>query len=448
MNLNQIQSQKQFQIRKRIGNYKNFLQVIMILVIFLSTTYQINRVECRLFDSVISQQKSVVEEKNDNNHKNLNSAYMINNNLKKNTKAIIPLENAEQMPRLQLSPEVSVSKIAVGGLHFPELETAANMLDYLHACQDLGITTLDLADIYGYNSSAELVGAAFALEDGLREKFEIVYKTGIVFPDNPIQYVNLSPEYLENALDIAFTQLNTDYIDIFMPHVPDLLVNVKEITTVFKKMKDSGKVKAFGVSDFSVSMFNLFYTAMQKAELPLVIYELENSILTPTPIVDGRYDRIQEINLIYGDDENALAAMVWGPLGGCPVGGPNRLFLFDGERQINIRDMLNEVGDELGMEEDQVAVAWLLLHPTTQVIVLGTTKQDRLKSQSSVIVDDQYTQMTRAQWTKLMAASSRGKEYSKWEQLHSGQWHDIINDRKNIFGTPASVDVPEGFCGE
>ena len=61
----------------------------MILVIFLSTTYQIHRVECRLFDSVNSQQKSVVEEKNDNNHKNLNSAYMINNNLKKNTKAII-----------------------------------------------------------------------------------------------------------------------------------------------------------------------------------------------------------------------------------------------------------------------------------------------------------------------------------------------------------------------
>ena len=412
-----------------------YLVGIYIFVILTFFTC-IKTIDCRLSSSSSSGR---VQDKDD-----LVDKY----SLLRSSKAILPLENPEQMPRLQLSPEITVSQIAVGGLHFPELETAENMLDYLHTCQDLGITTLDLADIYGYNSSAELVGAAFALEDGLREKFEIVYKTGIVFPDNPIQYVNLSPEYLENALEIAFTQLNTDYIDIFMPHVPDLLVDVKEVTTVFTKMKDSGKVKAFGVSDLSISMFNLFYTAMQKAELPLVLFELENSILTPTPIVDGRYDRIQELNLLNGNDQNTLAAMVWGPLGGCPMGGPNRLFLFDGERQMNIRNMLSAVGDELDMEEDQVAVAWLLLHPTPQVIVLGTTKQDRLKNQASVIVDEQYREMTRAQWTRLMAASSRGDSYHMWEQLHSGQWHDIMNDRKNIFGTPASVDVPEGFCGE
>jgi predicted oxidoreductase len=84
-------------------------------------------------------------------------------------------------------------------------------------------SSTDLADIYGYNKSAELVGAAFQLEPGLREKFEILYKTGIVFPDAP-QRIDSSAAYLDRAVRIACVQLNTTYIDILVPHAPDPLL--------------------------------------------------------------------------------------------------------------------------------------------------------------------------------------------------------------------------------
>ena len=68
-----------------------------------------------------------------------------------------------------------------------------------------------------------MVGKAFQLEPGLREKFEIVYKTGIVFPGD-VQYIDTSEAYLERSLGIALQQLNTTYIDLFMIHAPDIIM--------------------------------------------------------------------------------------------------------------------------------------------------------------------------------------------------------------------------------
>lgn len=86
----------------------------------------------------------------------------------------------------------------------------------------------DLADIYGYNRSATIIGKAFALEKGLREKFEIVYKTGIVFPEET-QYIDSSAAYLQRAVGIALDQLQTTYIDTLMIHAPDILMVSYEV---------------------------------------------------------------------------------------------------------------------------------------------------------------------------------------------------------------------------
>lgn len=329
---------------------------------------------------------------------------------------------------------LETSRIGYGGLHFAALDGPETLQKLLHACLDNGITMLDLADIYGYNKSAELVGKTFKLEPGLREKFQINYKTGIVFPEQP-QHLDASGAYLKRAVDIALNQLNTDYIDILMPHAPDPLLNAAEVVATFKELKKAGKVRWFGVSNFSPSQVELLRAAFEKEGLVLGAAELEISALTPTALYDGRLDQLQRVG---------MSPLGWGPLGGDPMGGVNRLFNFDGDRQLRIRKALKGVAQELGPDvtEDQVAIAWLLKHPANIIPVLGTTKVERINAQAKAV----GLELTRTQWTAIMGASASAK-YSRWEQLNDGQWHDVANDlQTNTYGSPLGVDTPVGFC--
>lgn len=344
--------------------------------------------------------------------------------------------------RIKLAPGpagMETSQIGLGALHFAELKEnggAAALKDLLNVALQNNITLLDLADIYAYNTSAELVGQAFAMQPGLREKFQIVYKTGIVFPDAPVQYLDNGAQYMTHAVDIALTQLGTTYIDVLMPHAPDPLLDATELATAFKKLKADNKVRYFGVSNFPPSKLALLQSAMEKQQLSLTTAELECSVLTPTPLYDGRLDQLQELG---------IAPLAWGPLGGDPMAGANRLFNFPaGAQQGRILAALKDVATQLGPDvtPDQVAIAWLLRHPARIVPVIGTVKANRLKAQAAAT----NLKMTRAQWTQIMGASAVA-EYKRWEQLNDGQWHDVANDyQKNTYGSPLGVDVPIGFC--
>lgn len=94
------------------------------------------------------------------------------------------------------------------------------------------------------------------------------------------------------------------------------------------------------------------------------------------------------------------------------------------------------------MTNDQVALAWLLKHPSRIVPVIGTVKEERLKAQAKAT----DLELTRAQWTRIMGASAVA-DYKRWEQLNDGQWHDVANDyQKNTYGSVLGVDTPVGFC--
>lgn len=354
----------------------------------------------------------------------------------------VVFEAQGDVKRIKLAPGPSgmeTSQIGLGGLHFAELQAsggATALRDLLLVALQNNITLLDLADIYAYNTSAELVGQAFALQPGLRERFQIVYKTGIVFPDAPVQYLDSSGQYVANAVDIALAQLGTTYIDVLMPHAPDPLLDATELVTTFKKLKSEGKVRYFGVANYPPSKLSLLQAAMEKQQLSLTTSELECSVLTPTALFDGRLDQLQELG---------IAPLAWGPLGGDPLAGVNRLFNFpNGARQGRILAALQEVATGMGPDvtTDQVAVAWLLRHPSRIVPLLGTVNAYRLRWQAAAT----NLHMTRAQWTQIMGASAVS-QYRRWEQLNDGEWHDVANDyQKNTYGSPLGVDVPVGFC--
>jgi len=140
--------------------------------------------------------------------------------------------------------------------------------------------------------------------------------------------------------------------------------------------------------------------------------------------------------------------MAWGPLGGDPLGLRNRLFNYpQGLRQQRILAALNTVSQQLDNKYgiDQIALAWILFHPSTIVPIIGTIRVDSIQSQALAEEIIQKKLLSRGQWYYLLGESVTSR-YIRWEQLHSGRFHDVVNDfTSHNFGSPFGVDVPIGF---
>ena len=290
----------------------------------------------------------------------------------------------------------SVSCIALGTLHFAETGNASAVLSVIQNAVSLGITTFDLSDVYA--QMPQLFGAALSLQPGLREKIEVIAKMDIVSSltafgfDSGSSY-DTSTEHLNAVLDKYLTALNTTYIDVVLLHRQDYLLDFAEMAACFAAWKQAGTVRYFGASNFGRDAFS----ALAKV-VPLVANELEVSPLNPKALYDGT------VAFHYGDGSTVLA---WGPLGGDPWGGANRLFRvlsLDGtQRPARIRAGLATVAAQLGDSADVIAVAWLLRHPAKIIPILGTVNAVRLANQTRAVVLARA--MTRQQWYYIADAA-------------------------------------------
>lgn len=113
---------------------------------------------------------------------------------------------------------------------------------------DSGITTLDTAYMYGLGRSEEIIGDVIQNYD--RSKLVIATKAA-QDPDNKLA-INNTPEFLKKAVDEALKRLKTDYIDIFYIHFPDEKTPKNEAVAALNELKKAGKIKAIGVSNFSL----------------------------------------------------------------------------------------------------------------------------------------------------------------------------------------------------
>ena len=256
-------------------------------------------------------------------------------------------------------------------------------------CLDLGITTFDQADIYGDYQSQPLWGEALALDPGLRSQLQIVTKCDIKlisssFPSHQIAHYDTSREHIIASVEQSLKELRTDHIDVLLLHRPDPLMQADEVAESFQHLKDSGKVLHFGVSNFTPSQFSLL---QDRLPFPLVTNQVECSVLEFGVMHDGTLDQAQQLR---------RAPMAWSPFGG------GRLFTSTDEQSIRVRTCLQELSTELDNKPiDQVALSWLLMHPSNMLPVLGTGKIDRVTS----AIQASDIPMTRQQWFKVWRAS-------------------------------------------
>ena len=223
--------------------------------------------------------------------------------------------------------------------------------------------TFDHADIYGGYTTEELFGNAFSEMKINREKIQLITKCGICMPSEkknfPLKYYNYSKEYILNQVDESLKNLKTDYIDLLLLHRPSPLINPEEIAAAFGVLRSSGKVRDFGVSNFTTSQFDL----ISKYFPQLVTNQVEVSLTETKAFYDGTIDQMML---------KKLQPMAWSVMG--------TYFSEDSERTARIKSVLEVLTKKYNAEEAQLLLAFLLKHPSKIIPIIGTSKVENIKS--------------------------------------------------------------------
>jgi predicted oxidoreductase len=255
----------------------------------------------------------------------------------------------------------------------------------LHAALDAGIDFIDTADIYGpdnnepFGASEQLLGRALATDPALRDKFVIATKGGISMG---VPY-DSSAEYLTSAIDASLQRLSTDRVELWQIHRPDMLTHPAEIAQAIEAAHQAGKIRSFGVSNFTVSQIA---TLQQYLSLPIVSTQPELSPLKLAPIENGELDQAIAMD---------MAVMAWSPLGGGRLANPVD------ERSTVVAALLEEVADAYDVSITAAAYSWIMAHPARPIPIVGSQKAERIAEAADAL----KVRWTRAQWYAVFVAS-------------------------------------------
>ena len=257
----------------------------------------------------------------------------------------------------------------------------------IDVCVEENITTFDHADIYGSHTTEELFGNAWKDMDLKRENLQFISKCGIVMNSDKkpsaLKYYNYNKDYILNCVDESLSNLKTDYLDTLLLHRPSPLMNPEVIAEAFTVLKDVGKVREFGVSNFSVSQFELI-----NQYVPLVTNQIEISVNEISSFDNGILDQLMS---------KGLRPTAWSVMGS--------YFSDQSDENIRIKKVIVELCDKYNAEENQILLAFILKHPSKIIPVIGTSKAETIITLSQTLQID----LDLEDWFRILE-SIRGKE--------------------------------------
>lgn len=224
------------------------------------------------------------------------------------------------------------------------------------------ITTFDHADIYGgYTTEADF-GTAWAEMNIDRKEVKFITKCGIKYVceerEYSIKHYDYTKEHIIWSVENSLKNLQTEYIDVLLLHRPSPLMETEVIAEAVSDLKNSGKILAFGLSNFTPSQTDLIkkYSSVAYNQIQFSATHLE-------PMLNGELDYMALHN---------IQPMAWNPLGS---------FYKEAIPQtIRLRDLLQKLTAKYGLSDDLLLLAWVLKHPAAIQPVVGTTQIDRIKN--------------------------------------------------------------------
>mgnify|MGYP000297751238 CR=1 FL=1 len=267
-----------------------------------------------------------------------------------------------------------------GGKQFSTKE----QVDMIQFCMENGNSTFDHADLYGdYSTEAEF-GKAFVESKIAREEIQLVSKCGIQLVgearDNKLKHYNYSKEYIIWSVEQSLKNLKTDYLDTFLLHRPSPLMVADEIAEAISVLKESGKIRNFGVSNFTPSQVDLIAD-----KIAVSVNQIEFSLTHHIAMQNGSLDQMLQ---------KSMQPMCWSPLG--------NVFKHETPQSLRIKEVLKVLSEKYAVSEDVLLLAWILKHPAKISPVIGTTNKNRILNVNKAL----EINLDLEDWFLLLEASS------------------------------------------
>ena len=234
------------------------------------------------------------------------------------------------------------------------------MIDLIKCCLESGISTFDLADIYGGYTTEAAFGSALIASNIDRESIQLISKCGIQYTtenrNNTIKHYDYSKKYIIWSVEQSLHNLQTDYLDLLLLHRPSPLMQADEIAEAVLVLKDEGKIKDFGVSNFTPMQTDLIRTKTE------VNYnQIQFSVTDLNAMLDGSLDHMLLHNIY---------PMAWNPLGS--------VFKVEDEKSKLVASQALVLANKYEVSVDLILIAWILRHPAQIFPVCGTTDFKRV----------------------------------------------------------------------
>lgn len=290
--------------------------------------------------------------------------------------------------------ELLVPVVAVGCMRISNM-TESQVEEFIDTSLENGANFFDHADIYGGGMSETVFGNA--IKDKPRENFIIQTKCGIV----PGKMFDFSYDHIVASVEGSLKRLGTDYVDILLLHRPDALVEPEEVAKAFDHLKNSGKVKHFGVSNQNPYQIKLLQKYL---DMPIVANQLQLSIMHAPMIHAGinvnmyneaatnRDGSVLDFCRLENITIQPWSPMQYGFFEGCFV---------DNEKFPELNEVLGRLAEKYNVSKTTIAVAWLLRHPAKMQVVTGTTNSIRLKDSFKAA----EITLTREEWYEIYKAA-------------------------------------------
>ncbi|WP_318356945.1 aldo/keto reductase family oxidoreductase [Enterobacter sp.] len=263
--------------------------------------------------------------------------------------------------------------------------SSRELVSFIEAHLDLGVTTVDHADIYGGYQCEAAFGEALKLAPHLRSRMEIVSKYGIATTaraENALGHYITDKSHIIASAEQSLTNLAVDHLDLLLIHRPDPLMDADEVAEAFLQLHQSGKVRHFGVSNFTPAQFSLLQSRLP---FTLATNQVELSPVHQPLLLDGTLDQLQQLR---------IRPMAWSCLGG------GRLFNDAAFQPLRLE--LTDIANELNAQSiEQVVYAWVMRLPSQPLPIIGSGKIERVRA----AIEAEALTLTRQQWFRIRKAA-------------------------------------------
>ncbi|MCH4056896.1 MAG: aldo/keto reductase [Lactobacillaceae bacterium] len=285
--------------------------------------------------------------------------------------------------KVQANP-LGLGTNAVGGHNlFPDLNDATGV-KIVQTALDAGITVLDTAFAYGLGESEKLIGQAIKGYD--RSKIIIATKAAQHLQADGSMTIDNSPAFLTQAVEDSLKRLQTDYLDIFYIHFPDDQTPKNEAVAALQKLKEAGKIRAIGVSNFSLAQLK------EANQDGYVDVDEEQYSLLHQEIATERFAYLREHQISFVPFFPLASGLLTGkyeqemtfPENDIRHDNPD----FQGQRFQDIIatvDQLKPLAEKYQVTVAQLVLAWYIKNPDIAVVIPGAKKIAQVASNAKAL---------------------------------------------------------------